>query len=361
MSGVWGWFGGGAAQKRKETPKNAILGLRSQLDMLQKRQKHLETQIAEQDGIARKNVSTNKNAAKAALKRKKTHEHSLDQTVSQIGTLEQQINAIESANINMETLEAMKKAGKAMEDIHGKLTVDKVDETMDKLREQNALSEEIVNAITNNSLGDPIDEDELEEELEALEQEKLDEQMLNTGTVRASEPIHRLPQAVNGERKFLMQAAHGTVLSQLLTHGNSQGQGQGYRGGRRGSRAQEVASRDGHVGPRGYGLVNGALGQPHACGALTGLEMRSCAARGRRTVSYIPSWLSPLLGTFKTVPYNRPPILLVLSSRDFFSHLLCLAFLLAFISSFVTDARRTELAFYLFNLLTLVYVQPFAR
>lgn len=61
MSGVWGWFGGGAAQKRKETPKNAILGLRSQLDMLQKRQKHLETQIAEQDGIARKNVSTNKN------------------------------------------------------------------------------------------------------------------------------------------------------------------------------------------------------------------------------------------------------------------------------------------------------------
>lgn len=201
MSGVWGWFGGGAAQRRKETPKNAILGLRSQLDMLQKRQKHLETQIAEQDGIARKNVSTNKNAAKAALKRKKTHEHSLDQTVSQIGTLEQQINAIESANINMETLEAMKKAGKAMEDIHGKLTVDKVDETMDKLREQNALSEEIVNAITNNQLGDPIDEDELEEELEALEQEKLDEQMLNTGTVRASEPIHRLPQAVNGELK----------------------------------------------------------------------------------------------------------------------------------------------------------------
>lgn len=50
--------------------------------------------------------------------------------MSQIGTLEQQINAIESANINMETLEAMKKAGKAMEDIHGKLTVDKVDETM---------------------------------------------------------------------------------------------------------------------------------------------------------------------------------------------------------------------------------------
>ncbi|TLS27084.1 hypothetical protein PpBr36_04574 [Pyricularia pennisetigena] len=200
MSGVWGWFGGNAAQRRKDTPKNAILGLRSQLDMLQKREKHLQNQISEQDAIARKNISTNKNAAKAALKRKKTHEHSLDQTLSQIGTLEQQINAIESANINMETLEAMKKAGKAMEDIHGKLTVEKVDETMDKLREQNALSEEIVNAITNNQLGnEAIDDADLEDELEAMQQEQLDENMLKTGPV--SDAIHRLPAAVNTEIK----------------------------------------------------------------------------------------------------------------------------------------------------------------
>lgn len=61
MSGVWGWFGGGAAQKKKDSPKNAILGLRAQLDMLQKREKHLMAQMAEQDEIARKNVNTNKN------------------------------------------------------------------------------------------------------------------------------------------------------------------------------------------------------------------------------------------------------------------------------------------------------------
>ena len=69
-------------------------------------------------------------AAKAALKRKKAHEHSLDQTVAQIGTLEQQINSIESANINRETLAAMEKAGEAMKQIHGKLTPEKVDEAM---------------------------------------------------------------------------------------------------------------------------------------------------------------------------------------------------------------------------------------
>lgn len=69
-------------------------------------------------------------AAKTALKRKKQHEHSLEQTQAQIGTLEQQINAIESANINKETLLAMEKASDAMKQIHGKLTPEKVDETM---------------------------------------------------------------------------------------------------------------------------------------------------------------------------------------------------------------------------------------
>jgi hypothetical protein len=44
--------------------------------------------------------------------------------------LEQQINSIESANINRETLVAMEKAGQAMKQIHNGLTPEKVDETM---------------------------------------------------------------------------------------------------------------------------------------------------------------------------------------------------------------------------------------
>ncbi|KAI1439173.1 vacuolar-sorting protein SNF7 [Xylaria sp. CBS 124048] len=201
MSGVWGWFGGGAA-KKKDTPKNAILGLRTQLEMLQKRERHLMNQMDEQDAIARKNVNTNKNAAKAALRRKKGHEHSLEQTLSQIGTLEQQINAIESANINRETLAAMQRAGEAMKQIHGKLTPETVERTMDDLRDQNALSEEIVQAITNN-VGDTIDDAELDEEFESLRQEALDQQMLAPGAVPVSTPsdIHKLPNVANQDIK----------------------------------------------------------------------------------------------------------------------------------------------------------------
>ncbi|CAN9418169.1 unnamed protein product [Alternaria alternata] len=172
MSG-WGlgWFGGG--QAKKEAPKKAILQLRGQLEMLNKREKHLQNQMDEQDALARKHVSTNK------------------QGNSQIMTLEREIYSIETANINKETLDAMKNAGTAMKQIHAGLTIDKVDNVMEDLREQHAIGEEISEAITSGVASNGIDEDELDEELAELQQEKLDEQMLNTGNV----PIHDAPSS----------------------------------------------------------------------------------------------------------------------------------------------------------------------
>ncbi|CAI6100576.1 unnamed protein product [Clonostachys chloroleuca] len=196
---MWGWFGGAAAQKRKDAPKSAILDLRSQLDMLTKREKHLMTQIEEQEALARKNVTTNKTAAKAALRRKKNHESSLEQTISQIGTLEQQINSIESANINRETLAAMEKANGAMKEIYRNLTPEKVDQTMEDLREHNVMSQEIVAAMANSGGQELIDEGELDEELELLQQEQLDEQILKTGNVPVSDAVHKLPTVAKTE------------------------------------------------------------------------------------------------------------------------------------------------------------------
>ncbi|KAK4104140.1 Snf7-domain-containing protein [Parathielavia hyrcaniae] len=197
MSGIWGWFGGGAAQKRKDTPKNVILDLRTQLEMLQKREAHLTRQIEEQEQIARKNVSTNKTAAKAALRRKKIHEHNLEQTLNHVSTIEQQVNAIESANINQETFLAMKRAGEAMKHIHGKLTPAKVDETMENLAEYNRFNEEIAEAMGSVSIGAQVDETELEDELEELQQQEIEDKMLNTGAVA----VDRLPAVASGEIK----------------------------------------------------------------------------------------------------------------------------------------------------------------
>ena len=192
--------------------------------------------------LARCLLTLSKIAARAALRRKKQHEHTLDQTVAQISTLEQQIYSIEAANINRETLAAMEKAGAAMKQIHGKLNIDTVDETMyvlkfhlsgenlcwslmcmyrEKLREQHALGEEIANAITSAPIGDPVDEDELNDELEQLEQEQLDETMLRTGTVPVSDKINTLPAVVNGERTYSNDdwKFHSSDANQIVVKG----------------------------------------------------------------------------------------------------------------------------------------------
>jgi Snf7. len=49
------------------------------------------------------------------------------------------------------------------------------------------------------AIGPQVDEGELEEELEALQQQDLEEKMLKTGTV----PAQKLPEVANGERECL--------------------------------------------------------------------------------------------------------------------------------------------------------------
>ena len=52
---------------------------------------------------------------------------------------------------------------------------------------------------------EPVDEEELETELEAMEQENLDKELLKTGSVPVAD---RLPAAANGPLKTGKQPAH---------------------------------------------------------------------------------------------------------------------------------------------------------
>ena len=158
-------------------------------------------------------------------------------------TVEREIGSIESANINKETLDAMKNASNAIKQIHGGLTVDQVDQTMEDLREQHAVGEEIAEALTQGAGTMGVDEDELDEELAELQQEQLDERMLKTGSVPVSDQINRMPSAPS---KF-PETMFGIFLSiDMLTKVHSQEHCIG-RGGGRGGRAAEIAGRDGYV------------------------------------------------------------------------------------------------------------------
>jgi charged multivesicular body protein 4A/B len=60
---MWGvLFGGGQAtnKKKQDAAKNSIVKLREQINMLEKKQAHLQKQIDDLTATAKKNVTTNK-------------------------------------------------------------------------------------------------------------------------------------------------------------------------------------------------------------------------------------------------------------------------------------------------------------
>ncbi|KAK0263649.1 ESCRT-III subunit protein snf7 [Friedmanniomyces endolithicus] len=83
-------------------------------------------------------TDTHDAVAKAALQRKKPYEHQLELTSAQMLTIEREVSSIETANLNKESFNAIKQAQQAMKTIHGGLTIDKVDWTMEDLRELHA-------------------------------------------------------------------------------------------------------------------------------------------------------------------------------------------------------------------------------
>lgn len=90
------------------------------------------------------------------------------------------------------------------------------------MNEQNQLSQEIANAISGIQVGEPVDEDELDAELEALQEEndkvieqELTNKMLNTGNVPMSDQIQRVPAVPTGAS--MLHTSGPRVCSRLLT------------------------------------------------------------------------------------------------------------------------------------------------
>jgi charged multivesicular body protein 4 len=182
-------------KKTTPSPQQSIHRLRETIEMLTKREEFLEKKIEKELQIAKQNASKNKRVAMMALKRKKAYEAQVQKLSGARMTIESQLMAIEGATVNLETINAMREGAAALQGIHGSMSIDTVDNTMDQIREQMDIATEISDAIAQ-PLGDPIDEDELEAELAELEAENLDEQLLtlNTPTTVSASPI-KLPSA----------------------------------------------------------------------------------------------------------------------------------------------------------------------
>ncbi|KAI9001388.1 Snf7-domain-containing protein [Trametes punicea] len=191
MAGIMSYFGG--RRDPKQSSRDAIVTIRQQLQMIEKKEEYLQKKIEEEVKKARANAVSNKAgeppassrfppyraSATNALRRKKVTEQELERLQNTRFQLEMQVNVLESASFNAENIAAMKKASTALKDIHGKLTIDKVDQTMAEIQEQTQLANEVSNAISSNTFVDvEIDEDELKQELADLEQDELNDRLM---------------------------------------------------------------------------------------------------------------------------------------------------------------------------------------
>ena len=139
----------------------------------------------------------------SALRKKKEYEKEVDKIEDQKRTVDTQLYAIQTANITFETLQAMKQGAAAMKTIHKNMNIDKVDKTMDEIRDQMDISHEISEALSSQRLGvQQEDEDELAAELERMQQEDLDTKLLDGGKVPVSKvPVKAAPVVATTEEE----------------------------------------------------------------------------------------------------------------------------------------------------------------
>merc|ERR1711972_598843 len=106
----------------------------------------------------------NKRAALNALKRKKRLEAQLNQIDNTLTTIEFQRESLMNARSNAEILSTMKDSGKAMQGIHKEVNIEKVEDVMDDIQEQQDIAAEISAAISRpiDMPGIDMDDDDLQ-------------------------------------------------------------------------------------------------------------------------------------------------------------------------------------------------------
>jgi hypothetical protein len=181
-----------------QTPTDPNAGLpeaiqknKAAIETLDKRQKLLEKRISDEEEDAKKRLAAgDKRGALMSLKRKKMLETELQNLMNSRMTLEQQINSLESAQMNQITVAALAHGVNVHKQLNKQIDADRVDQLMEDLQEQQDLQNEIAQVM---SSGNRIaDDEELLAELDAMESKQQDEILIGAGSV-PSGPVAATP------------------------------------------------------------------------------------------------------------------------------------------------------------------------
>lgn len=150
--------------------KELAASLQHQVDLLNKRIDELDLEA--RNAVLRKNRVT----ALAALKSKKRAESSLSTRYATLSQLEEVASKLQQASDQVQLVKIMESSASALKSLNAQIGgAERVESTMEHLREQMSATDEL-SAILAEPTGMVVDEEEIDEELEALEKEQKKEE-----------------------------------------------------------------------------------------------------------------------------------------------------------------------------------------
>ncbi|KAJ3559395.1 hypothetical protein NP233_g11271 [Leucocoprinus birnbaumii] len=187
--------------------REAIAQVRQQLQLLEKKEEHLQKKIDEEMNEAKSNIVSNKSVCLQALKRKKILEAELDRVSGIRLQLEMRFSVDSSINHHAEALAAMNKGSDAIKSIiHENMSSDDVVDRIGPITERRNISENTLNAIDTSPKVDPEEDEILLSELNALEEEVLNERLAGADHVHVDIQLRQSAgfesQPTNGGRVF---------------------------------------------------------------------------------------------------------------------------------------------------------------
>ncbi|KAK4459234.1 vacuolar-sorting protein SNF7 [Cladorrhinum samala] len=164
----------GEAEEGITEEDRSIAQLKELLDGLNHQTRILSKRVEELNATAKMAVAKqNRVAALAALKSKKLAESTLERRFATVNQLEEVAAKLQQASDNVQIVRVMESSSEALKSLTAKAGgVERVEEVVDRLREQMAATDEIGSILAEASGREAIDEGEIDDELAALEGEE---------------------------------------------------------------------------------------------------------------------------------------------------------------------------------------------
>jgi len=195
--------------------------LRENIDLIEKRNLFIEKNKYKLIVEAKAKLNNNdKKGALLILNKKKKIEEEINKNQGSQLLLENQLFNLESANLNKHIINSLSKSNKAIHNLNKDLNVDKIEELMDDIQEEQD-NYNTIQSIMEKPLQQIYEDDDLNKELEELEEVKQIEQFTKIEKITKIENsedlnvLEELEQLEQKDKKEKIKKTNNNLLIQL--------------------------------------------------------------------------------------------------------------------------------------------------